>query len=194
MRFVRCPYHVSAVVAIPWPRCPIPGPHPHVPTPARLVPRAHAPQANKVEFDGAVDWARDMDFDYFAAKALENSYLLKVDLPSGERCVVERPQHMLLRVAVGIWGRDAAKVLETYELLSQGYFMHASPTLFNAGSSDQQLASSFLVAMKVSLARGLLYGAERCLFTSGNTGRAPLPQCGRSAGAMPALGISGESW
>mmetsp|Transcript_45195 Transcript_45195/g.80851 ORF Transcript_45195/g.80851 Transcript_45195/m.80851 type:complete len:782 (-) Transcript_45195:830-3175(-) len=119
-------------------------------------------QSNHVEFDGAIDWQRDLQFDYFGFKTLENSYLLRVDLPDGERRVVERPQHLFLRVAVGIWGTDTRKVLETYDLLSKGYFMHASPTLFNAGSPSQQLASSFLVAMKDDSIDGIYDTLKSC--------------------------------
>eukprot|EP00667_Euglena_gracilis_P003240 EG_transcript_3250 len=127
-------------------------------------------QAHRVEIDGAIVWDRDLQFDYFAVKTLENSYLLKIDTASGERRGVERPQHMLMRVALGIWGDNIAKVLETYEHLSQGYFIHASPTLYNAGASRQQLASSFLVAMKDDSIDGIYDTLKHCAVISRRAG------------------------
>lgn len=92
-----------------------------------------------------IDYSRDYDFDYFGFKTVEKLYLTRV-----EGAVVERPQHMWLRVALALWGRGAddymdatelGRVRETYEHLSTGKFTHASPTLFNAGLKSQQLAS-----------------------------------------------------
>eukprot|EP00668_Euglena_longa_P000945 GGOE01001135.1.p1 GENE.GGOE01001135.1~~GGOE01001135.1.p1 ORF type:complete len:736 (+),score=169.47 GGOE01001135.1:38-2245(+) len=127
-------------------------------------------QAHRVEIDGAIAWDRDFQFDYFAVKTLENSYLLKIDTASGERRGVERPQHMLMRVALGIWGDNIAKVLETYEHLSQGFFIPASPTLYNAGASHQQLASSFLVAMKDDSIDGIYDTLKHCAVISRRAG------------------------
>lgn len=98
---------------------------------------------NKNALDSAIDYMRDYNYDYFGFKTLERAYLLKI---RGK--VVERPQHMLMRVAVGIWGSDLKNVLKSYELFSQGYFTHATPTLFNAGTRRPQLSSCFLIAMK----------------------------------------------
>lgn len=86
---------------------------------------------------------RDLDFEYFGFKTLERSYLLKI---GGN--IVETPQHMYMRVAIGIWGENFDQVQNTYELLSNGYFTHATPTLFNAGTPKAQLSSCFLVANK----------------------------------------------
>ncbi|MBI2043280.1 ribonucleoside-diphosphate reductase subunit alpha [Candidatus Pacearchaeota archaeon] len=98
---------------------------------------------NKDLLDGVIDYKRDYNYDYFGFKTLERAYLLKVN---GK--VVERPQHLLMRVAVGIWGSDIQNVIKSYELFSQGYFTHATPTLFNSGTKRPQLSSCFLVAMK----------------------------------------------
>ena len=81
---------------------------------------------------------RDYNIDYFGFKTLERSYLLRVD---GETS--ETPQYLYMRVALGIWGEDWENVQKTYDLLSEGYFTHATPTLFNAGTKRSQLASCF---------------------------------------------------
>lgn len=94
-------------------------------------------------FDEAIDYKRDFDYDYFGFKTLEKSYLIKLD---GK--VVERPQHMLMRVAVGIHKEDIESAIETYNLLSEKWFTHATPTLFNAGTPKPQLSSCFLLTMK----------------------------------------------
>jgi ribonucleoside-diphosphate reductase alpha chain len=89
------------------------------------------------EFTGWMDYSRDYQFDYFGFKTLQKAYLLEG----------ERPQHMYLRVAVGIWGRDLPRARETYDALSRHLFTHASPTLFNAGTKTPQLASCFLMGV-----------------------------------------------
>lgn len=98
---------------------------------------------NAAELDDAIIYDRDFSYDYFGFKTLERSYLMKVD---GK--VVERPQHLLMRVAVGIHGEDVAAAVETYHLLSEKWFTHATPTLFNAGTPKPQLSSCFLLTMK----------------------------------------------
>jgi ribonucleoside-diphosphate reductase alpha subunit len=98
---------------------------------------------NAAELDEAVINDRDFGYDYFGFKTLERSYLMKID---GK--VVERPQHLLMRVAVGIHGEDIPAVIETYNLLSEKWFTHATPTLFNAGTPKPQLSSCFLLTMK----------------------------------------------
>ena len=98
---------------------------------------------NAAELDDAIIYDRDFSYDYFGFKTLERSYLMKVD---GK--VVERPQHLLMRVAVGIHGEDIAAAIETYTLLSEKWFTHATPTLFNAGTPKPQLSSCFLLTMK----------------------------------------------
>ncbi|MFZ5998975.1 MAG: ribonucleoside-diphosphate reductase subunit alpha, partial [Bacteroidota bacterium] len=98
---------------------------------------------NAAELDEAILYDRDFSYDYFGFKTLERSYLMKID---GK--VVERPQHMLMRVAVGIHGEDIPAAIETYNLLSEKWFTHATPTLFNAGTPKPQLSSCFLLTMK----------------------------------------------
>jgi len=95
---------------------------------------------NKDIFDSAVIHDRDFNFEYFGFKTLEKSYLLKL---YGQ--VAESPQHMYMRVAVGIWGDDIKNALKTYELLSTHMMTHATPTLFNAGTRKPQLSSCFLL-------------------------------------------------
>lgn len=98
---------------------------------------------NAAELDEAIINDRDFSYDYFGFKTLERSYLMKID---GR--VVERPQHLLMRVAVGIHGEDIPAAIETYNLLSEKWFTHATPTLFNAGTPKPQLSSCFLLTMK----------------------------------------------
>lgn len=93
--------------------------------------------------DEAIDYNRDFGYDYFGFKTLERSYLMKLD-----NKVVERPQHMLMRVAVGIHMEDIEAAIETYNLMSERWFTHATPTLFNAGTPKPQLSSCFLLTMK----------------------------------------------
>jgi len=93
--------------------------------------------------DSAIIYNRDFNYDYFGFKTLERSYLLKIN---GQ--IVERPQHMLMRVSVGIHLDDLDSVLETYELMSKKFFTHATPTLFNSGTPKPQMSSCFLLAMK----------------------------------------------
>ena len=95
---------------------------------------------NKDTFDSAVIHDRDFNFEYFGFKTLEKSYLLKL---YGR--VAETPQHMYMRVSVGIWGNDIKNTLKTYELLSTHMMTHATPTLFNAGTRKPQLSSCFLL-------------------------------------------------
>lgn len=98
---------------------------------------------NAAELDEAIIYDRDFGYDYFGFRTLEKSYLMKID---GK--VVERPQHLLMRVAVGIHGEDIPAAIETYNLLSEKWFTHATPTLFNAGTPKPQLSSCFLLTMK----------------------------------------------
>jgi ribonucleoside-diphosphate reductase alpha chain len=100
-------------------------------------------QANAEILDSTIIYDRDFGYDYFGFKTLEKSYLLKL---KGQ--VAERPQHMIMRVAVGIHKGDIPAVIETYNLMSERWFTHATPTLFNAGSPKPQLSSCFLLTMK----------------------------------------------
>src|SRR6187549_2566037 len=90
---------------------------------------------NADQLDSAIIYDRDFTFDYFGFKTLERSYLLRM---SGK--VVERPQHMLMRASVGIHGEDITSAVETYHLMSEKWFIHATPTLFNAGTPKPQLS------------------------------------------------------
>ena len=91
-------------------------------------------QANAAQLDSAIVYARDYGYDYFGFKTLERSYLLKLN---GK--IAERPQHMIMRVAVGIHKNDIEAAIETYNLMSERWFTHATPTLFNAGTPNPQL-------------------------------------------------------
>ncbi len=100
-------------------------------------------QKHAARLDEAIDFSRDYEYDFFGFKTLERSYLMKLD---GR--VVERPQHMLMRVSVGIHGEAIDKAIETYNLMSEKWFTHATPTLFNAGTPKPQLSSCFLLSMQ----------------------------------------------
>lgn len=89
---------------------------------------------NASRLDSEIIYERDFDYDYFGFKTLERSYLLKVN-----EKIVERPQHMLMRVSVGIHKDDIASALQTYHLMSQRWFIHATPTLFNGGTPQPQV-------------------------------------------------------
>ena len=98
---------------------------------------------NKERLDSTIIYNRDFGYDYFGFKTLERSYLLKLN---GQ--IAERPQHMLMRVSVGIHLNDLDSAIETYELMSKKYFTHATPTLFNSGTPKPQMSSCFLLTMK----------------------------------------------
>ncbi len=98
---------------------------------------------NADELDSTIIYNRDFGYDYFGFKTLESSYLLKLN---GK--IAERPQHMLMRVAVGIHLNDLEAAIETYELMSKKFFTHATPTLFNSGTPKPQMSSCFLIATK----------------------------------------------
>jgi len=100
-------------------------------------------QENAEFLNSHIIYTRDFSYDYFGFKTLERSYLLKIN---GK--IVERPQHMLMRVAVGIHLNDLEAVIETYDLMSKKFFTHATPTLFNAGTPKPQMSSCFLLTMK----------------------------------------------
>ncbi|WP_298245904.1 ribonucleoside-diphosphate reductase subunit alpha [uncultured Christiangramia sp.] len=97
---------------------------------------------NKEKLDSTIIYNRDFNYDYFGFKTLERSYLLKLD---GK--IVERPQHMLMRVSIGIHPDDLDSAIETYELMSKKFFTHATPTLFNSGTPKPQMSSCFLLSM-----------------------------------------------
>lgn len=107
--------------------------------------------------DALCDYSRDYLIDYFGFKTLERAYLMKI-----EKQIVERPQHMWLRVAIGIHGKDFDRVKQTYEYMSQKYFTHATPTLFNAGTKRPQLSSCFLIAMEQDSISGIYSTLSDC--------------------------------
>jgi ribonucleoside-diphosphate reductase alpha chain len=101
------------------------------------------------DLDSAIVHSRDHNFDYFGFKTLEKSYLLKIN---GK--VAERPQYMYMRTAIQIWGENIDKVIETYNILSEGYYTHATPTLFNSGTARPQLSSCFVSGTQVFTKNG----------------------------------------
>ena len=113
--------------------------------------------ANKDLINGWIDYNKDYDYDYFGFKTLEKSYLLKLN-----GCVAERPQHMLMRVALGIHGADFESAKKTYELMSDKYFTHATPTLFNSGTPNPQMSSCFLLDMNEDSITGIYKTLADC--------------------------------
>ena len=97
---------------------------------------------NKEKLNNYIDYQRDFLFDYFGFKTLERAYLIKID-----KKIIERPQHLWMRVSLGIHGNDIREVLQTYDLMSKKYFTHATPTLFNSGTKRPQLSSCFLCSV-----------------------------------------------
>jgi len=122
-------------------------------------------EGHAVELDAAVDYSRDFDYDYFGFKTLEKSYLLRV-----QGKIVERPQHMLMRVACGIHSGDVSAAIETYNLMSRRFFTHASPTLFNAGTPMPQMSSCFLLTMQDDSIEGIFDTLKQCALISKSAG------------------------
>ena len=120
---------------------------------------------NKDRIEGEIAYSRDFEYDYFGFKTLERSYLLKIN---GK--IVERPQHMLMRVALGIHFEDIDAAMETYHLLSEKWFTHASPTLFNAGTNKAQMSSCFLLSMKDDSINGIYDTLKQCALISQSAG------------------------
>jgi ribonucleoside-diphosphate reductase alpha chain len=100
-------------------------------------------EKNAEELDSSIIYDRDFGFDYFGFKTLEKSYLLKL-----EGQIAERPQHLFMRVSIGIHKEDIESAIKTYNLMSERWFTHATPTLFNAGTPKPQMSSCFLLTMK----------------------------------------------
>lgn len=144
--------------------------------------------ANKERLDSAIIYDRDFRYNYFGFKTLERSYLLKIN---GK--VVERPQQMLMRVSVGIHGEDIESAIETYNLMSERWFTHASPTLFNAGTPRPQLSSCFLLTMKDDSIEGIYDTLKQAALISKSAGGVGLNvHCIRAAGSYIA-GTNGVS-
>ncbi|XP_018651820.1 putative ribonucleoside-diphosphate reductase, alpha subunit [Schistosoma mansoni] len=120
---------------------------------------------NAGRLNDAIDYQRDYTYNYFGFKTLERSYLLKIN---GK--VHERPQHMLMRVSIGIHTSDIDSAIETYNLMSEKWFTHASPTLFNAGTPKPQLSSCFLITMKDDSIEGIYDTLKECAVISKNAG------------------------
>jgi ribonucleoside-diphosphate reductase alpha chain len=117
--------------------------------------------ANPDFFESICDYSRDYLIEYFGFKTLERAYLMKIN-----KVTAERPQHMWLRVAIGIHGDNLDDIRETYELMSQKYFTHATPTLFNAGTPRQQLSSCFLLGMESDSVDGIYNTLKDCALIS----------------------------
>jgi len=122
-------------------------------------------QENAERLDSAVIYDRDFEYDYFGYKTLERSYLLRVN---GK--IVERPQHMLMRVSVGIHKESIEDAIKTYHLMSERWMTHASPTLFNAGTPRPQMSSCFLVSMKEDSIEGIYNTLKECAVISKSAG------------------------
>jgi len=121
--------------------------------------------ANAERLNSEIIYDRDFDYDYFGYKTLERSYLLRMN-----GAIVERPQHMLMRVSVGIHKEDVESAIKTYHLLSEKWFTHASPTLFNAGTPRPQLSSCFLLMMKDDSIEGIYDTLKECAVISKSAG------------------------
>ncbi|KAK6464488.1 ribonucleoside-diphosphate reductase large chain 1 [Scheffersomyces coipomensis] len=122
-------------------------------------------QKHSDELNSAIVYDRDFNYNYFGFKTLERSYLLRIN---GK--VAERPQHLIMRVAIGIHGDDIERVIESYNLMSQRFFTHGSPTLFNAGTPNPQMSSCFLVAMKDDSIDGIYDTLKTCALISKSAG------------------------
>jgi len=112
-----------------------------------------------------IDYEKDYLFDYFGFKTLEKSYLLKL-----HGYPVERPQHLFLRVSIGIYGQDKENIKKLYNYMSEGFYTHATPTLFNAGTKHSQLSSCFLVAMQDDSIEGIYDTKKDCALISKSAG------------------------
>ena len=120
---------------------------------------------NKDRIDESIIYDRDYHFDFFGFKTLEKSYLLKLD-----NKIIERPQHMFMRVSLGIHKADVESAIETYNLMSEKWFIHATPTLFNAGTPKPQMSSCFLLSMKEDSIPGIYETLKDCALISQSAG------------------------
>ena len=142
----------------------------------------------KNEYESIIDYSRDFMFDYFGFKTLERSYLLK---KNGK--VVERPQHLWMRVSIQLHSNNFAKVKETYDALSQGYFIHATPTLFNSCTNHPQLSSCFLLTMHEDSISGIYKTLSDCAQISKWSGGIGLSIHNIRARGSRIAGTNGES-
>ncbi len=120
---------------------------------------------NSEYFDSHIIYDRDFKYDFFGFKTLERAYLLKIN-----NKIVERPQHMLMRVSVGIHKDDLESAVKTYNAMSEGWFTHATPTLFNAGTPKPQMSSCFLLQMKEDSIEGIYDTLKQCARISQSAG------------------------
>jgi len=140
------------------------------------------------KINAAFDYTRDFGYDFFGFKTLEKSYLLRVD-----NKVAERPQHMLMRCSIGIHLEDLEAAFETYDLMSQMWFTHATPTLFNSGTPKAQMSSCFLLAMREDSIEGIYDTLKQTAMISKNAGGIGLAMhCIRAQGSYIA-GTNGYS-
>lgn len=145
-------------------------------------------EKNADQLDSTIIYDRDFGYDYFGFKTLERSYLLKID---GK--VAERPQHMLMRVALGIHKTDIDAAIETYELMSERWFTHATPTLFNAGTPKPQMSSCFLLTTKEDSITGIYDTLKQCAQISQSAGGIGLSIHDVRATGSYIRGTNGES-
>jgi ribonucleoside-diphosphate reductase alpha subunit len=147
-----------------------------------------AARTHAQELQAMVDYTADYDFDFFGFKTVERMYLTRVD---GR--VVERPQHMWLRVALALWGDDLEGVRQTYEHMRRKHFTHASPTLFNAGMRRQQLSSCYLLGVEDDSIDGIFDAITKCARISKYGGGIGLHVSGVRAKGARIRGTNGES-
>jgi len=120
---------------------------------------------NREKINAKFDYSRDFNYDYFGFKTLERAYLLR---NNGK--IVERPQHMLMRCSIGIHRDDLESAFETYDLMSQMWFTHATPTLFNSGKPKPQMSSCFLLTMQSDSIEGIYETLKQCAIISKHAG------------------------
>jgi ribonucleoside-diphosphate reductase alpha chain len=145
-------------------------------------------QKNKDILNSSIIYDRDFKYDFFGYKTLERSYLLKIN---GE--IAERPQHMLMRVSVGIHKENIEQAIRTYNMMSEGWFTHATPTLFNAGTPKPQMSSCFLLTMKGDSIDGIYSTLKSCAQISQSAGGIGLSIHDIRAKGSYIKGTNGES-
>ena len=150
---------------------------------SRGIVNAHFMKCLSLEMDTWIDHTRDSSFGYFGIKTLQRSYLNDV----------ETPQYLFMRVALGIHGDDYPRVRETYDLMSQKYFTHATPTLFNAGTNHPQMSSCFLVAMKDDSIEGIFETLKECAHISKWSGGIGIHCSNIRANGTRIVGTNGKS-
>lgn len=140
------------------------------------------------QLEKIIDYDRDLEFEYHGYKTLEKSYLLKIN-----GSIVERPQHLFMRVALGICGDNLEEVEKLYNHLSLKEYTHATPTLFNTGTKRQQMSSCFLIAMEDDSIEGIFNTAKECALISKNAGGIGLHVHNVRASGTPIKGTNGTS-